>query len=205
MKQKYYTISVVARRKLTIRANSPEEAEAVAEGMRFHGDGRVEVEDCDVVFEDIHESDENGNKMLGIFLFCDDETATIWELPVAFVPENTAEISDEILREIVKSTLSQDDSNSQYVELADSWDRAKLTNAMWDLGGVIFDSAALVPSSDWEYLSQLGETLSKDFGCDSTTYRACAMFNEALKRSALKIIEFPAPNTELDINYGGSE
>ena len=96
-----------------------------------------------------------------------------------------------MVREILIECLGHCDENEKYIPLAANWDRDKMADAMWELCTLIMDSAALVHPKHRDYLEAYGNELAKDFGGDSSTYRACRTYNEMLKKLAVRVIPFP--------------
>ena len=190
--QKCYTGTIVAKRDVTVFANSPEEAADAIRQMHESGDACAELGASEVT--DIRESDEDGNEFLNAYLFFDDESATLFELPVLTLPANTTELTDEMVREILEDCLHHSPENAKYLPLVAGWDRDKMADAMWELCCLIMNSVALIHPKHAGYLESYGNELAKDFGDDSSTYRACRTFNEMLKQLAVRVIPFPIPD-----------
>jgi hypothetical protein len=141
------------------------------------------------------EADRDNGAYLDVYLFYDDETATIMNEPVARVPLDTEELSGDVVRAILIQCLKEN-GLEEYVELAAKWEEEKATDAMYDLCTLILDSAALVEQKHAETIELVGAELSKLFGNDSDTYGACGVFNALLKSLAVRVISFPEPDFE---------
>lgn len=139
---------------------------------------------------------ENTNTHLNVYIFCDDETATLFNEPVLQVPEDTKELTDEMVREILIECLGHYKENKKYIPLVANWERDKVADAMWDLCTLIMNSAALIHPKHQEYLETYGNKLAESFGNDSSTYRACDAYNGMLKKLSVRVISFPAPDLD---------
>lgn len=139
---------------------------------------------------------ERMKKTFDLYLFNDDESATIFDDPVLTdVDENIEELSKEQLTKIVVDILKDNSEYTSLEEIEDAkanWSEEKLAQSVWDVGGLIFDSAAVIDSKHRETLKVVADVLFKQFGDDSSTYRACESFATLLKSLAVKIIPFPS-------------
>lgn len=192
--QKCFTGTIVARRDVTVFADSPEEAEAAIRKMHGSGDACATLDE--VEFVDFRETNVQGHELLDVYLFFDDETATMMDTPILQVPANTEELTDEMVREILIDCLGHSEENEQYLPLVAGWDRDKMADAMWSLCTLILNKAALVPQKHRDTIGKIGEALDDLFGSDSSTYSACASFGRALEGFATRVIPFPMPDLD---------
>jgi hypothetical protein len=191
MTQKAFTGTIVSKRDVTVFAESAEEAEKTIKALHESGDACAELGDAEVT--NVRETDEDGNEFFNVYLFFDDQSATLVNVPVLKVPENTTELTDEMVRAILKWFLESlhDGSGTKYIPLLENWDRDKMADAMWALCTVLLNRAAIVHPKHEDYLRKYGEELFKDFGGDTSTYRACRSFSETLKSLSLRVVSFP--------------
>ena len=187
--ERAFTGTLTVKRDVTVYAETPEEAADIIMRMHMAGDACADLDDTPEVLN-VRETDEEGNEFLDLYLFCDDETATLWETPLVQVPANIEEIDDALLRRIFLNSLSE--HNRDYTEAeVEAMDRKALVAEFYHEIGVNLNKAALVPQSQRATIAKIGESLSEDFGGDSATYRACEHFGETLAAMAVKILDFP--------------
>lgn len=193
---KTYTGTVVAKRDVTVFADSPEEAAEAILQMHESGDACAELGEAEIA--DVRQTDEDGNNFLDVYLFFDDETATMMDTPVLRVPADTEQLTDEMVREVLVGCLGHRDENEKYIPLAAGWDRDKMADAMWSLSCLILNNAALIDPRHAETISKVSDALGECCGGDSSTYTACGAFSELLKGLAVRVIPFPMP----DLDHG---
>lgn len=192
--QKCFTGTLVATRDVTVFADSPEEAAETIRCLYESGDACAEVGEADVT--DVRQTDVEGNEYLDVYLFFDDETATMMDTPVLRVPPNTQELTDEMVREILVDCLGYQESNKKYIPLAAGWDRNKMADAMYALCCLILNNAALIEPKHAETISKVSAALGDCCGGDSSTYNACEAFGNVLKGFAVRVIPFPMPDLD---------
>ena len=192
--QKCFTGTLVATRDVTVFADSPEEAAETIRCLYESGDACAEVGEADVT--DVRQTDVEGNEYLDVYLFFDDETATMMDTPVLRVPPNTQELTDEMVREILVDCLGHQESNKKYIPLAAGWDRNKMADAMYALCCLILNNAALIEPKHAETISKVSAALGDCCGGDSSTYNACEAFGNVLKGLAVRVIPFPMPDLD---------
>lgn len=192
--QKCFTGTLVATRDVTVFADSPEEAAETIRCLYESGDACAEVGEADVT--DVRQTDVEGNEYLDVYLFFDDETATMMDTPVLRVPPNTQELTDEMVREILVDCLGHQESNKKYIPLAAGWDRNKMADAMYALCCLILNNAALIEPKHAETISKVSAALGDCCGGDSSTYNACKAFGNVLKGLAVRVIPFPMPDLD---------
>lgn len=192
--QKCFTGTLVATRDVTVFADSPEEAAETIRCLYESGDACAEVGEADVT--DVRQTDVEGNEYLDVYLFFDDETATMMDTPVLRVPPNTQELTDEMVREILVDCLGHQESNKKCIPLAAGWDRNKMADAMYALCCLILNNAALIEPKHAETISKVSAALGDCCGGDSSTYNACEAFGNVLKGFAVRVIPFPMPDLD---------
>ncbi len=134
-----------------------------------------------------------------MYPFMDDESATLWNEPVLRdISSDIADLSRDQLAKVLTDMMAEDkESTPEEIEDAlKNWSYEKLAQAMWDIHCLMFNSAAIVDPCHADMLFKVGEKLSERFGNDSSTYDACASFASILKAVAIKVIPFPAPNSD---------
>ena len=192
--QKCFTGTLVATRDVTVFADSPEEAAETIRCLYESSDTCAEVGEADVT--DVRQTDVEGNEYLDVYLFFDDETATMMDTPVLRVPPNTQELTDEMVREILVDCLGHQEGNKKYIPLAAGWDRDKMADAMYALCCLILNNAALIEPKHAETISKVSDALGDCCGGDSSTYNACEAFGNVLKGFAVRVIPFPMPDLD---------
>lgn len=192
--QKCFTGTIVARRDVSVFADSAEEAAKTIRELYESGDACAELGDAEVI--DIRQSDVEGNAYLDVYLFFDDETATMMDTPVLQVPPGTEELTDEMVREILIDCLHHQEENEKYIPLAAGWDRDKMADAMYALCCLILNNAALVEPKHAGTIRKVSDALGECCGSDSSTYNACGAFGDLLKGLAVRVIPFPMPDLD---------
>jgi hypothetical protein len=136
-----------------------------------------------------------------LYPFADGEySATLWgESRVRASPLQGAVTEQQLIEFLTdpKSYSSGEDADIPTKEYLAGFSVEKLGQCMWDYMGVCLDSAAIVPVRHAAYLKELGDKLVGNFGDDSSTYLACWMFSEMLKKLAVKVISFPTSDCDL--------
>ena len=87
--QKCFTGTLVATRDVTVFADSPEEAAKTIQLLYESGDACAEVGGATVT--DVRQTDDQGNEYLDVYLFFDDETATMM-----------ADLREDFVKKLVK-------------------------------------------------------------------------------------------------------
>ena len=192
--QKCFSGTLIAKRDVTVFADSPEEAAKTIQLLYESGDACAEVGGATVT--DVRQTDDQGNEYLDVYLFFDDETATMMDTPVLRVPPDTQELTDEMVREILVDCLGHQESNEKYIPLAAGWDRDKMADAMYALCCLILNNAALIEPKHAETISKVSDALGDCCGGDSSTYNACEAFGNVLKGLAVRVIPFPMPDLD---------
>lgn len=141
------------------------------------------------------DDDEDG---LDLYPFYSDETTTLWDTPaLTGVSVRLEEMTTDMLRDFYFDNTDTDVTREELSE----WSRAKLAQAMWDDLGLILNRAALIPRHYRTELATLGRALVSTMGGDSSTYRACKLFNDRLAEIAVKVIPFPGPDLNEETYY----
>ena len=195
--QKCFTGTLVAKRDVSVFADSPEEAAETIRLLYESGDACAEVGGATVT--DVRQTDIQGSDYLDVYLFFDDETATMMDTPVLRVPPNTRELTDEMVREILIAKLGSTKylkDHEKYIPLAAGWDRDKMADAMYALCCLILNNAALIEPKHAETISKVSDALGDCCGGDSSTYNACEAFGNVLKGLAVRVIPFPMPDLD---------
>lgn len=136
--------------------------------------------------------------MLDLYLFNDDETATLFDSPVIQVPADTTELTDDMIRQILLGVGYEGDGFDVVDEEVMTWSVEKVAAAMGDVYCLYMNKVALVPIGEQKTIEQVGEALIKMFGNDSATYKACASFGEFLTEKAVRVLDFPEYTGEVD-------
>jgi hypothetical protein len=135
--------------------------------------------------------------MYDLFLFLDDESATIMNDPVLTLDC----IPDTLTTKQVRKIFENQFGDHSYIKLesldTSTWSSAKIGQAMWDIHTLMMDSIAVIPSDNRDIIHDMGESLADMFGNDSSTYAACDTFNKLLKKNAVQILMYPSADSDL--------
>jgi len=125
--------------------------------------------------------------MYHLYVFFNDESATIFNYPFSTTEDPTqTDLTDEQWVDLTMACIG--DAPFTHEQVA-NWSREQQTAARWDLGGLIFDTVAILPADLEHSIEVIGDACFDQVGDDSSTYAAVETFNTVLKEFAVKLID----------------
>lgn len=124
-------------------------------------------------------------KQCYIVPFNDDETATMYNDCGLMYEEGQTWLTDNQIRDILHNNVWENEKQHDAIE--------KMTHEQliveYDDLYYGFTHFAVVPLEKYVLLKEISDALFDCCGGDSSTYRACAAFNTAVRSHAIKVIE----------------
>lgn len=135
----------------------------------------------------------------GLYVFLDDESATIWDEPFShsYNPEQT----DLTLKQRVDLVSKAQNPRAFTREQIAAWPEEAQYQFLWDRCTLQFNSVAVIPPEHEEMLRSVADACYESFGTDSSTYRAVEIFNRVLKGLAVKVFRIPIGDSDREDEF----